>query len=127
VEKVAILCRHVLERVPKSDLCDQYQIQPSMLCNWHKPFFDTGDAAFERTRSAPEKHQKRRIAALQDELQRRNEVVAEPVEEHVKFREVLGELQPAPEFLTMSRENRARSMESRTTDHPKRRGSSSPE
>jgi transposase len=76
-EKDAILRRHLVERVPVPDLCDQYHIQPSMFYNWQKQFFENGAAAFEQTRSAPEKRQKRRIAALQDKLQRKNEVVAE--------------------------------------------------
>ena len=29
-EKVAILRRHLLDRVPVSDLCDQYQLQPTL-------------------------------------------------------------------------------------------------
>ena len=92
VEKVAILRRHLIERIPVSDLCDQYDIQPSMFYNWQKQLFENGAAAFGQTRSAPEKHQERRIAALQDKLQRKNEVVAELLEEHVKLKKVLGEL-----------------------------------
>ena len=53
VEKVAILGRHLLERVPVSDLCDQYHIQPSVFYNWQKQFFENGAAAFEQVRSAP--------------------------------------------------------------------------
>ena len=92
VEKVAILRHHLIERVPVSDVCDQYKIQPSMFYNWQKQFFENGAAAFEQTRSALENHQDRRIAALQDKLQRKNEVVAELLEEHVKLKKVLGEL-----------------------------------
>src|SRR5262249_38707979 len=47
--------RHLIERVPVSDVCDQYKIQPSMLYNWQKQFFENGAAAFEQTRSAPAK------------------------------------------------------------------------
>ena len=55
VEKVAILRRHLIERVPVSDLRDQYRIQPSMFYNWQKQFFENGAAAFGQTRSASEK------------------------------------------------------------------------
>ena len=92
VEKVVILRRRLIERVPVFDLCDQYRIQPSMFYNLQKQFFENGAAAFEQPRSALEKHQERRIAALQDKLQRKNEVVAELLEEHVKLKKVLGEL-----------------------------------
>jgi transposase len=92
VEKVAILRRHLVERVPVSDLCDQYHIQPSMFYNWQKQFFENGAAAFEQTRSAPKRQQERTIAALQEKMQRKNEVVFELMEEHVKLKKVLGEL-----------------------------------
>ena len=69
-----------------SALCDQYHIQPSMFHNWQKHFLKNGAAAFEQTRSVPEKHQERRIVALQDKLQRKNEIVAELLEEHVKLK-----------------------------------------
>jgi transposase-like protein len=42
VEKVAILRRHLLERVPVSDLCDQCRIQTSVFYNWQKQFFEKG-------------------------------------------------------------------------------------
>ena len=91
-EKVAILRRHLIERVPVSDLCDQHQIQPSMFYNWQKQFFENGAAAFESPRSAPKRQEERTIAALRDKLQRKTEVVAELMEEHVKLKKVLGEL-----------------------------------
>jgi len=37
-EKVAILKRHLVEQVPISDLCDKYQLQPTVFelppCGW---------------------------------------------------------------------------------------------
>jgi transposase len=64
----------------------------AILYNWQKQFFENGAAAFEQVRSAPEKHQERTIAALRDKIQRKNEVVAELMEEHVKLKKELGEL-----------------------------------
>jgi transposase len=91
-EKVAILRRHLVEGMPVSDVCDQYGIRPSMFYNWQKQFFENGAAAFERDRTAPAKDQDRVIVALRDKLQRKNEVVAELMEEHVKLKKELGEL-----------------------------------
>ena len=91
-EKVAILRRHLVERVPISDVCDQHGITVSMFYNWQNQFFQNGAAAFERDRPAPSKDQDRIIAALRDKLQRKNEVVAELMEEHVKLKKELGEL-----------------------------------
>ena len=92
VEKVAILRRHLIDRVPISDLCDEDQLSPTLFYLWQKQFFENGAAAFEQVRSAPEKHQERTIAALRDKIQRKNEVVAELMEEHVKLKKELGEL-----------------------------------
>jgi transposase-like protein len=91
-EKIAFVRRQLLERMPISDVCDQYGISPSMFYNWQKQFFENGAAAFERDRSAPPKDRDRIIAALRDKLQRKNEVVAELIEEHVKLEKELGEL-----------------------------------
>jgi transposase-like protein len=45
-EKVVILRRHLIDRVPVSDLCDEYQLQPTLLYYWQKQFFENGAAAF---------------------------------------------------------------------------------
>ena len=35
-EKVAILRRHLLEKVPVSELCDQHGIAPSVFYHWQR-------------------------------------------------------------------------------------------
>jgi transposase len=92
VEKVAILRRHLLDHVPVSDLCDEHQLSPTLFYTWQKQFFENGPAAFERKNAVPEGHLQRTIAALRDKLQRKNEVVAELLEEHIKLKKEIGEL-----------------------------------
>jgi transposase len=92
VEKVAILRRHLIDHVPVSDLCDEHQLSPTLFYTWQKQFFENGPAAFERKGGPPEGHLQRTIAALRDKLQRKNEVVAELMEEHIKLKKELGEL-----------------------------------
>ena len=92
VEKVAILRRHLIDRVPVSDLCDEHQLSPTLFHLWQKQFFENGPTAVERKSGAPEGHLQRTIAALRDKLQRKNEVVAELMEEHIKLKKELGEL-----------------------------------
>ena len=70
VEKVAVLRRHLIDRVPVSDLCDEYQLSPTLFYLWQKQFFENGASAFER----------------------KNEVVAELMEDHIKLKKELGEL-----------------------------------
>src|SRR5512135_2273513 len=91
-EKAAILRLHLLERTPISDLCDQHGIHPTMLYRWQKDLFENAAAALEpRTRRGGD-DKDRRIAILEQKLQRKNEVLAELMEEHIKLKKELGEL-----------------------------------
>ena len=92
VEKVAILRRHLIDRVAVSDLCDEYQLQPTLFYTWQKQFFENGATAFERKNATPGAEYLRMIAALQAKLQRKNEVVAELMEEHVQLKKERGVL-----------------------------------
>ena len=46
-EKVAILRRHLLEKVTISELCDKQGLQPTVFYRWQKEFFENGAAAFQ--------------------------------------------------------------------------------
>ncbi len=91
VQKIAILRRHLIDRVPVSDLCDEHHLSPTVFYLWQKQLFENGPAALERRNAAPEGRLQRTIAALRDKLQRKNEVVAELMEEHIKLKKELGE------------------------------------
>ena len=92
VEKVAILRRHLIDHVPVSDLCDEYRLAPTLFYIWQKQFFENGAAALERKNASSENEHLRTIAALREKLQRKNEVVAELMEEHIQLKKDLGEL-----------------------------------
>ena len=93
-QKVAALKRHLLEDTPVSDLCDELGISPTLFYNWQKMFFENGQAAFENGRKsrAVEDANVRKIEALEAKLQRKNEVMAELMEEHTKLKKSLGEI-----------------------------------
>jgi len=92
VEKVAILRRHLIDRVPISDLCDEHQLSPALFYLWQKQFFEGGTSVFARKNGSPENQYLRTVAALREKLQRKNEVVAELMEEHIQLKKELGEL-----------------------------------
>jgi transposase-like protein len=83
-EKVAILRGHLLEATPVSDLCDRYDLHPTVFYRWQKEFFEGGAAAFERDSSRETARLKRRVESLEAELSRKNEVMAEVMEEYVR-------------------------------------------
>ena len=84
----------MIDGVAVSQLCEEYQVQPTQFYLWQKQLFENGASAFERkgksqrTQAAEE----RRIAKLESKIAQKNEVVAELLEEHVKLKKELGEL-----------------------------------
>ena len=94
-QKVAILRAHLLEKVPVSDLCQQHGIAVNNFYNWQKQFFENGQAAFtagDKRRKSDTDVKDRTIAALEDKLRRKHEVLSELMEEHVQLKKELGEL-----------------------------------
>ena len=91
-EKVSILRRHLIDRVPISDLCDEFRLSPTLFYAWQKVFFENGASAFERRSGSAEQSHLRTIAALREKLQRKNEVVAELMEDHIQLKKELGDL-----------------------------------
>ena len=64
-----------------------------MFYQWQKQLFEQGAAAFERKAGKRTTDaQQRQIAQLQEKLAKKNEVVAELLEEHVQLKKELGEL-----------------------------------
>ena len=93
-EKVAILKRHLIDKVPISYLCDELHIYPNQLYGWLKEFFENGHAAFDNGRKpkAVEDAKERKIQQLEAKLTRKNEVMAELMEAHTELKKSLGEL-----------------------------------
>jgi len=89
-EKVAILRRHLLEKVPISELCDEHHLAPNVFYRWQKEFFENGAAAFHRDNGTEVRHLKNRVEALQTKLAHKDEVIAEIMESHVELKKKLG-------------------------------------
>ncbi len=93
-EKVAVLRRHLLDKVPVSDLCEELSLKPTVFYRWQKEFFENGAAAFqaqERPHRQAEQKQKR-IEFLEKKVQTKDEVLAELMAEHIALKKTLGEL-----------------------------------
>jgi transposase len=93
-EKVAILKRHLIDKVAVSDLCDELQLYPNQFYDWLKKFFENGHLAFANGRKAranDEGHHAK-IQQLEAKLTRKNEVMAELMEALTLEKKRLGEL-----------------------------------
>jgi transposase-like protein len=93
-EKVAVLKRHLVEKVPVSNLCDELDIYPNQFYGWLKEFFENGHAAFDNGRKskAEEDAKERKIEQLEARLQRKDSVMAELMEAHTLLKKELGEI-----------------------------------
>jgi transposase-like protein len=90
-QKIDILRRHLLEGATVSDLCDQYELNPNLFYRWQKQLFECGAAAFERDGKPQERQLERKLSALQAKLAKKDEVIAEIMESHVRLKKSLGE------------------------------------
>ena len=91
-EKVAILRRHLLEKEPISTLCDELGLQPTVFYRWQKEFFENGAAAFQAKGRPDLQAEQERIEYLEKKIQRKDEVLAELMSEHIALKKELGEL-----------------------------------
>lgn len=91
-EKVAILRQHLLEGVPVSKVCQQHGLNPTVFYRWQQEFFEHGPAAFQgsRTEDAAVRKLEAKVQFLEGRLARKDEVIAELMEDHVRLKKNLG-------------------------------------
>lgn len=90
-EKVMILKKHLVEKIPVSDICDTHRIQPVVFYKWQKQFFENGAQSFQKAKNGREKKLEKQISHLSEKLHKKNEVLSELMEEHVALKKNLGE------------------------------------
>lgn len=90
LQKVAILRRHLLDKVPVSDLCDEYGVSPNVFYRWQTAFFENGAAAFERCSNGRERKLEQQVAVQAAKLAHKDEVIAEIMEAHIAPKKRLG-------------------------------------
>jgi transposase-like protein len=95
-QKVAILRRHMVDKVPVSDLCDELGLQPSVFYQWQKQVLENLAGAFSTPAAdGPSKREKELVAKtkeLEAKLAKKDHVIAEVTAELVKTKKDLGEL-----------------------------------
>ena len=90
-EKVSIIKKHLVERLPVSELCEKHDLQPNVFYRWLKEFFDNGAAAFEKDVSRKDNAQSEKIRKLEQKIAQKDNVLAELMYEHVQLKKSLGE------------------------------------
>ena len=91
-EKVAILREHLLDKVEVSAVCDKHGLNPTVFYRWQQEFFERGTMVFEPRPERVGPTLEQRVKVLQDKLTRKDEVIAELMEDHLRLKKNLGEV-----------------------------------
>ena len=95
-QKASILRRHIEDKVPVADLCDEYNLQPSVFYGWQRQALLNLEAALAtssgRRRDSAEARLDRDNKMLRAKLAHKDEVIAEVAAEMVALKKELGEL-----------------------------------
>ena len=94
-QKINLLRRHHLEKVPVSEVCEGAELQPSVFYGWQRHLFEHGALAFGESRKRIETSREQQLEAeierLKARLARKDEVIADVTEELVKVKKSAGE------------------------------------
>lgn len=96
-QKAAILRRHLVDKIPVSDLCNELKLQPSVFYQWLRQVHDNLAGALgppAPTSSGPSKREKElaaKNAHLEARLAKKDGVIAEISAEYVQLKKELGE------------------------------------
>jgi len=87
-EKVAILRRHLLDKVPVSELCEELGLRPTVFYRWQKELFENGAAAFQSQERPQRKveEKRKRVEFLEQKVRTKDEVLAELMAEHIALK-----------------------------------------
>ncbi len=89
-EKLLIVKKHLLEGVVVSDICDEFNIKPTLFYRWQKILFEKGNLTFESTDKSREKVLEIKINNLERKMIFKDEVLAELMGEHITLKKSLG-------------------------------------
>jgi transposase-like protein len=94
-QKVAILKKHMADKVPVSELCNQANLQPTVFYQWQRQVLENLSGALTPASSnAANKREKQLIAEierLKARLAKKDSVIAEISAEYVQLKKELGE------------------------------------
>jgi transposase-like protein len=91
-QKAQLLRRHLVDKIPVSDLCNEHDLQPSVFYRWLQQLFENAPTALSSPRaSSREQELEQKVAALEQKLSKKDAVIAEISAEYVQLKKELGE------------------------------------
>ena len=91
-QKAALLRRHLAEKVPISQICEENELQPSVFYDWMRQLLERAAVALASQRTNSREQQlEQKVSALEAKLARKDGIIAEISEEYVMLKKELGE------------------------------------
>lgn len=90
-EKVAAVRRHLIEKIPVSEIADSLNIHPNTYYEWQTQFFENGGAAFQREKKQSSREQKK-IDSLEEKVAHKDQVISEIMSDFIQLKKSLGEI-----------------------------------
>jgi transposase-like protein len=93
-DKIRLLKLHFLGKKPISEVCESEKVLPASFYQWQRELFDRGAAVFDagRRQKRQETAVEQKIAALEAKLIKKNEVIAELMQENINLKKLDGEI-----------------------------------
>lgn len=91
-QKAALLRKHLVDKVPVSEICNEADLQPSVFYDWLRQLMERAPTALTAPAgNSREKELEQKVAALEAKLAKKDAVIAEISEEYVQLKKELGE------------------------------------
>jgi len=93
-QKAALVQKHLIEKVPVSQICNENDLQPSLFYDWVRQFQANAHAAFatpQRAAPSRERELEAEKAALEARLAKKDATIAWLAQEHATLKKTLGE------------------------------------
>ena len=92
-KKVEILREHLKNKMPVSEVCEKYGIQPNMFYKWEKQLFEGGVDTFSLDNSKNGSGKETiQLKKMKDTVQKKDEVISWLTEENIKLKKTFGDL-----------------------------------
>ena len=91
-QKVKILREHLEGGVKISEICERYQIHPNLFYRWKKSLFEGALDIFTPVNKRTIQAQERESLRVKEKMSKKDEVIAELLEENIRLKKNLGEI-----------------------------------
>ena len=75
-QKAELILRHLIDKIPVSDVCVEYEIAPNMFYRWLAEFRSNASVAFRKPDVRKQKAHQRMKDQLESEIQKKDSIIA---------------------------------------------------